>query len=59
MAMSPAVLTMFEAFNQNKVPSVEDVRSGKVTPETLRKEFKLTPGRGCTRQNCCSKPGSR
>lgn len=59
MGMSVAVLTMFEAFNQNKVPSVEDIRSGNVTPETFRKTLKLTPGRGCTRENCCSKPGSR
>ena len=49
MANSVGVLTMFEAFNQNKVPDVEDIRSGKVTPEEMRKTFKISPGKGCTR----------
>jgi hypothetical protein len=35
--MSLEVLTMFEAFNQNKVPSVKDIKSGKESPETLRR----------------------
>jgi NADPH-dependent 2,4-dienoyl-CoA reductase/sulfur reductase-like enzyme len=59
MANSVAVLTMFEAFNQNKVPDVEEIRSGKVTPADLRKTLKITPGKGCTRQNCCSKAGTQ
>lgn len=59
MGKSVAVLTMFEAFNQNKVPSVEDVRSGKVTAENLKETLKLAPGRGCTREGCCSRPGSQ
>ena len=49
MANSVAVLTMFEAFNQNKVPSVKDIKSGRITPENLRQELKLAPGKGCTR----------
>lgn len=59
MANSVAVLTMFEAFNQNKVPSVEDIRSGRVTPEDLRKQLKITPGRGCTRAGCCQKASAK
>lgn len=31
------VLTMFEAFNQNKMPSVKDIKSGRETPETIRR----------------------
>lgn len=58
MGTNVAVLTMFEAFNQNKVPSVDDIRNGIVTPETLKREMKLTPGRGCTRAGCCSKPAA-
>jgi hypothetical protein len=29
-------LTFFMAFNKNKVPSASDIKSGKVTPKTLR-----------------------
>ena len=33
------MLTMFEAFNQNKMPPAEQITSGAVTPETLRKDL--------------------
>lgn len=53
--MSKNVLTMLESFNQNKIPSPDDIRSEKVTPEILAKGMKMTGGRGCTRADCCNK----
>jgi len=41
---SADMLTMFEAFNQNKVPSPEDIKSGSATPESLRKTLQGSTG---------------
>ena len=41
---STDMLTMFEAFNQNKVPSPDDIKSGSVTLESLRKTLQGNSG---------------
>lgn len=49
-----ATLTMFEAMNQNVMPSGSDVKSGKETPESVKSRLKQNVGGGkCKRANCC------
>jgi hypothetical protein len=53
---SPAVLTYMEAMNQNLLPTVEEVKSGKETWETVRARLRQNKGAGkCKRENCCHK----
>jgi hypothetical protein len=52
---SADLLTMFEAFNQNKMPPASEIIEGYETPATIRRKLKITPGGGCRRENCCSK----
>jgi len=42
---------MFEAFNQNKVPSADLIRSGKETPATIAERLKANPT-GCVNCRC-------
>ena len=46
---SADMLTMFEAFNQNKVPSPDAVKSGSATPESLRKTLQAGKSSRCKR----------
>jgi hypothetical protein len=49
-----ASLTMFEAMNQNAMPSGSDLKSGKETPESVKEKLKKNGGGGrCKRANCC------
>lgn len=52
---STDLMTMFEAFNQNKMPPASEIIEGFETPATIRRKLKMTPGAGCRRENCCSK----
>ena len=45
------MLTMFEAFNQNKMPAASKIKSGRETPETIREQLKSSPG-GCVNCRC-------
>jgi len=53
--MAEAALVMFEAFDQNKVPSVRDLKKGYETTETLKKKLGTSATGGCRRENCCHK----
>ena len=54
MGKGVEILTLYEAFNQNKIPSVKDIKSGRETLETLRSKLKVGSV-GCRRENCCQK----
>jgi NADPH-dependent 2,4-dienoyl-CoA reductase/sulfur reductase-like enzyme len=50
---SADLLTMFELFNQSKMPPASEIIEGYETPQTLRRKLKQTPGLGCRREGCC------
>ena len=52
MGRSGDMLTMFQAFNANKVPSAEQVKSGAFL-EALKKDLKQSGVAGCNREGCC------
>ena len=45
------ILTLYEAFNQNKMPSAADIKSGKATAETIKASLTANPG-GCVNCRC-------
>lgn len=55
-----AILTWFEAMQQNKMPSGADIKNGKETPESMVGKIKQNAGAGkCKRANCCQKKGTQ
>lgn len=53
---SPTVLTFMEAMHQNVMPSLEDIKSGRETVESVRAKLKSNKGASkCTREHCCKK----
>lgn len=44
------ILTIFEAFNQNKVPSAADLKSGRATLDTMKASLKSSDG--CVNCRC-------
>ena len=56
MNNGPAVLTMFEAMQQNLMPRGSDLKSGAETPATVKTRVRKNTGGGkCSRANCCRK----
>lgn len=45
------MLTMFEAFNQNKMPPADQLTSGAVTPKSLRESLQINSS-GCKNCRC-------
>ena len=52
MGRSGDMLTMFQAFNANKVPSADQIKKGSFL-ENLKKELKASGVAGCNREGCC------
>ena len=46
------ILTLYEAFNQNKMPSAADIKSGKETPSSIKKKLVGAGHGGCINCRC-------
>ena len=46
------ILACFEAFNQNKMPSASDIKSGKANAETITQMLRESPSKGCVNCRC-------
>ena len=56
MNSGPAVLTMWEAMQQNLMPRGSDVKKGAETLASVKARVKKNTGGGkCARGNCCRK----
>ena len=55
MGRANAILAYTQAFNNNKMPTASQIKSGAVTPDSLRKDLLAAGVGGCSRANCCQK----
>lgn len=55
MGRTGDMLAYTQAFNNNKMPSASQVKSGAVTAASLAKDLKDAGVGGCSRANCCQK----
>ena len=56
MNSGPAILTLFEAMQQNLMPRASDIKSGAETPASIKTRIQRNTGAGkCKRANCCQK----
>jgi hypothetical protein len=53
--MAEVALVMYGAFDQNKLPSVKDLKKGYETTATLKSKLGTSGSGGCRRENCCHK----
>lgn len=53
--MAEDALVMYGAFDQNKLPSVKDIKKGYETTATLKSKLGTSGSGGCRRENCCHK----
>ena len=49
------LFTVFEAMNQNVLPSADQIKSGAENFETITKKLVINKGGACRRANCCQK----